>query len=82
MALTVQELIQQLSYQDPHAIVHFAYNYGDYWHTTVAPEVCAVEEGFVKESAYHGMPRLRDLDDVYNEDGERDADAQRVVIIS
>ncbi len=82
MALTVKQLIQQLSLQDPHAIVHFTYNYGDHWRTAVAPEVCGVEEGFVEESAYHGMDKLMDEDDVYNEDGERDADARRVVIIS
>lgn len=83
MALTVQELIDELKYMDPEAYVHFSYNYGDHWRTQVAPVVCSVEEGFVKDSDYHRMPKVVDEDEMYDEEGEmsEDPDVRRVVII-
>lgn len=82
MALTVKELIEQLSYMDQDAYVHFSYNYGDHWRTQVAPVVCNVSEGFVKHSDYHRMDKLLDEDDVYDEEtGDAPEDARRVVII-
>lgn len=82
MALTVKELIQQLSYMDQDAYVHFTYNYGDHWRTQVAPVVCNVTEGFVVESAYHQMDKLLDEDKVYDEEtGDVEEGARRVVII-
>ena len=82
MALTVQELIDELKYMDPDAYVHFSYNYGDHWRTQVAPVVRSVEEGFVQESGYHGMDKVIDECDVYDEEtGDTDPDVRRVVII-
>ena len=82
MALTVQELIDELKYMDPDAYVHFSYNYGDHWRTQVAPVVTGVEEGFVVESAYHNMDKVVDECDVYDEEtGDMDEDVRRVVII-
>jgi hypothetical protein len=54
----VKELIEELEGLPEDADVHYSYNYGDYWHTNVAPEVTIVETGFVKWSEYHRMPRL------------------------
>lgn len=82
MALTVQELIDELKYMDPDSYVHFSYNYGDHWRTQVAPVVVSVQEGFVQESGYHGMDKVIDDEDVYDEEtGDIDPDVRRVVII-
>ncbi len=61
--MTVAELIARLQNEDPEAPVHFAYPSGDYWRTTLAPEVRKVEELTVKLSAYHDKPALEDEDD-------------------
>jgi hypothetical protein len=66
--MTVAELIAALQGQDPDAQVHFVYDYGDHWHTSVAPQVASVETGAVKHSEYHRMPKVLDLDAVDNED--------------
>ena len=58
--MTVSELIQQLQACDPNMKVHFSYNCGDYWRTTVAPTVDRVEEAAVKFSDYHRMHKLVD----------------------
>ena len=72
--MTVAELIARLQSEDPEAVVHLAYNYGDRARTTVAPEVSTVEELTVRFSDYHGMPTLCD--------GDEDDDAQVVIVIS
>lgn len=74
--MNVKELKQQLDQFGDDMEVHFAYNYGDHWHTTVTPVVDAVDTGFVKHSAYHDMDKEvdADLDD-------RSEDAREVVII-
>ena len=82
MALTVKDLIEQLECMDPDAYVHFTYNYGDHWRTQVAPVACNVYEGFVEESAYHGMDKVIDDDEVYDEEtGDAADDVRRVVLI-
>jgi hypothetical protein len=82
MAITVQELINQLQFMDPNAEVHFTYNYNDHWRTQVAPEVDSVEVGYVRYSDYHRMNKVLDDDcDIYLEDGERDEDVTEVVLI-
>lgn len=68
--MTVAELIEALKGQDPNAEVHFVYDYGDHWHTNVAPEVSEVETGAVKHSDYHRMPRVLDLDTVEDEEDQ------------
>lgn len=44
--------------------VHFAYNYGDYWHTTVTQEVESVEVERVTDSAYHRTTTLVTQEDL------------------
>lgn len=80
--MRVRDLIDSLKEMDQDATVHFAYNYGDHWHTQVAPEIEEVNEGRVVHSNYHNMPRVVEL---YDEDGEDvpEADsASNVVILS
>jgi hypothetical protein len=74
--MTVRELIEVLQEQDPEAKVHFSYDYGDHWHTSVAPEVARVEDGRVTFSDYHRMAKLVDEDD------ERFDKAPPVVVLS
>ncbi len=74
--MKVRELISELKNFDMDAEVHFSYNFGDYWRTTVAPAVENVDEGFVKHSDYHGMDKVIDT----NEDETESRSA--VVILS
>ena len=56
--MRVGEVIALLQEFDPDTPVHFAYNYGDYWRTTVAPEVEQVDKESIKFSGYHNMPAI------------------------
>lgn len=58
--MNVRDLIEALTNLDPDAEVHFSYNYGDHWRTTVAPVVGNVNEGTVIWSGYHDMPKVTD----------------------
>jgi len=79
--MKVKDLIEQLGYMDQDADVHFAYGYGDYWRTTVAPKVTQVFEGAVVYSDYHRMDKLADEDFEDEEPGNPDENARRVVVI-
>jgi len=72
--MTVQELINELEQFDPEMEVHFAYNYGDYWKTIVAPKVSNVDMGLIKHSDYHSMDKVVDEED--------ETEAKEVVIIN
>lgn len=61
--MTVQELIEELSLYPDDMEVEFAYNYGDYWRTTVCKEIKNIDTGYVEYSAYHRMDKLIDNDD-------------------
>ena len=61
--MTVKELIEELSYQNPDAKVVFSYPSGDYWKTDLAGEVITVEEGDVTHSDYHDHLKIADSDD-------------------
>lgn len=74
--MKVQDLIDQLQQFDPLDEVHFSYNSGDHWRTTVAPIVRRVEMLPVVESEYHNKPMLIDDED------ERYDNAQQVVVLS
>jgi hypothetical protein len=78
--MQVFQLIEQLEYLDPNAEVHFTYNYGDHWRTRVAPTVDQVFEGVVKRSDYHGMDKLLDENDMYEDEGDFEG-TRRVVIL-
>ena len=81
--MNVAELIEELKLMDPEAEVHFAYNYGDHWRTTVAPRVDNVSEGVVEFSDYHRMDRLVE-EDYDDEDGcgaDQQTPPRRVVIL-
>lgn len=80
--MQVKELIEQLGCMDPEAEVHFAYNYGDYWRTEVAPRVERVHQGIVEYSDYHQMDRLVEDEEVYDEEtGEYRTDVRKVVVL-
>jgi len=78
--MTVQELIVQLLTLNPDAEVHFAYNYGDHWHTQVAPKVEEVSMGIVQYSDYHGMDRLMDEDGMNEDEGDFEGTRSAVII--
>ena len=80
--MRVKDLIEQLGYMDQDAEVHFSYNYGDHWHTKVAPTVDEVFEGVVERSDYHRMDKLVDDEDSYDEDtGDYKESVRRVVVL-
>jgi hypothetical protein len=80
--MKVSQLIEQLRFVDQDAEVHFAYGYGDYWKTQVAPSVGTIEEGAVEYSEYHRMDRLVDSEDCYDEEtGDYKQDVRRVVVL-
>jgi hypothetical protein len=78
--MQVKDLIEQLRSMNPDAEVHFSYNYGDHWHTEVAPTVDSVTEGLVKYSDYHRMDKLMDEDDMYEDEGDFEG-TRRVVVL-
>ncbi len=81
--MNVAELIEELKMFPEDAEVHFAYNYGDHWRTTVAPKVTSVQEGTVEYSDYQRMPKVVEED--YDDEDGCGADVQtppaRVVIL-
>ena len=79
--MQVFQLIERLMDLDPNAEVHFSYNYGDHWHTEVAPNVSQVDEGLVKYSEYHRMDKLMDENEMYEEEGDFEG-TRRVVVLS
>ena len=80
--MKVAQLIEELQMMDQEAEVHFAYNYGDHWRTTVAPRIDNISEGYVKFSDYHRMDKLVDEEDMFDEDtGEEKEGARRVIIL-
>jgi len=72
--MTVKELIESLEDFDPNMEVKFAYNFGDYWKSTVANKINYVDEGQVRYSSYHRTDKV--IDDIDQED-----DTKTVVII-
>lgn len=77
--MTVQELIEELSLYPDDMEVEFAYNYGDYWRTTVCKEIKNIDTGYVEYSAYHRMDKLLDNDD--EEDDEEETETKREVLL-
>jgi len=77
--MKVKDLIEALTAENPEAGVCIAYNYGDYWRTTVAPIIENVDTGYVKYSAYHDMPIIWNGAEV---DEVGDKDIENVVILS
>jgi hypothetical protein len=77
--MTVQELIEELSLYPDDMEVEFAYNYGDYWRTTVCKEIKNIDTGYVEYSAYHRMDKLIDNDD--EEDDEEETETKREVLL-
>lgn len=73
--MIVEELIAKLQQEDPKAEVHYAYPFGDYWDTEVAPKVGSVGEAYVTFSDYHRMDKLVDEPD------EDDGPTRRVVVL-
>jgi len=77
--LTLSELIERLedmkNYEgvSEDTPVVLAYNYGDHSKTQVAPFAKTIEEGVVKYSEYHRMPKVM---------GESSEQTMKVIIIS
>lgn len=69
--MKVAELIDELEQLNAEAEVHFVYNYGDHWRTNVAPAVKIVEEGYIRDSDYHRMPKVVEEDEDQKE-GDRE----------
>ena len=68
--MKVRELIELLQMENQDAEVHFTYNYGDHWHTEVAPRADRIDMGFIKYSDYHRMDQVVEPDyDDEPEDG-------------
>jgi len=77
--MTVQELIELLSNEDPKAQVHVTYSANDHWRTVLAPPVRSVDgEARIERSDYHGTDTLLDDDDC---DGETYDKARQVVAL-
>lgn len=70
--MKTRELIEKLQEIDPDGDgeVHFAYNYGDYWRTTVAPEVTKICLEIVHHSEYHSLPAISDGEHRHDDDVE------------
>jgi hypothetical protein len=80
--MKVSELIEQLSFLNQEAEVHFSYNYGDHWRTEVAPCVSSITEGVVEFSDYHRMDKMVDDEDCYDEEtGDYKTDVRKVVVL-
>jgi hypothetical protein len=77
--MLVRDLIELLEGYDADMEVHFAYNYGDYWRSEVAPNVNNVREGVVEYSEYHRMDKVADED--YDDEDESVVESQRRVVI-
>ena len=81
--MKVSQLIAMLEGEDQDADVHFSYNYGDHWHTEVAPKLSNVTVGIVEYSEYHRMDKMVDDEDCYDEDtGDYKADVRKVVVLA
>lgn len=76
--MKVSDLIDLLKDFNPEAEVLFAYNYGDYWRTTVAARIDSVADAKVVHSEYHSMDKVVMRDD---EDDEVPAGARSVVLL-
>jgi len=76
--MKVSDLIERLQEFDEDAEVHLSYDYGDHWHTTVAPSITKIDEGYVKRSDYHRMDAVCDDD---RAETCSDGDARRVIIL-
>ncbi len=80
--LTARELIEELSTlseADLDKEVRFCYNYGDHWHTLVAPGVRIVEPACVKHSRYHDMDKVVDDEDMKEQESVEGV--RRVILI-
>ena len=77
LMMKVRELIEELQQFADDVEVHFSYNYGDHWRTTVAPKANYVELLPVVYSQYHSMPKV-----IGDEDDVRYNDADKVVVIT
>lgn len=79
MALTVEDLIEELKHMPMDMEVRFTYNYGDHWRTQVAESVRSVDMGFVEYSDYHRMDKVVEPD--YEDEMEDPKDSYKAVVI-
>lgn len=83
MAMTVNELrtaLDELIAQGNGEVeIMFAYNYGDYWRSTVAQPLTIIAEAQVKHSDYHSMDKV--VENRMDEDEPAEIDGTRTVLI-
>lgn len=79
--MTVAELIEELQFFDNDMKVQFAYNYGDYWKTTVCKDIKDVDIGYVEYSEYHRMNKLVDEEDDDDTDEDTSSPKEQVLIL-
>lgn len=58
--MLVKELITLLETHNQESEVMFSYNYGDYWNTTIAADISAVDVVAVEPSEYHNTHKVVD----------------------
>ena len=85
-ALTINELEELLADAkrngaDGDTPVHFSYNYGDHWRTTVAPGAYNAELGKIEYSTYHSMHKVVDEEEMYDDEGNDVEHAGKQVLI-
>ena len=77
--LTVNDLLEMLQFQveqgNGEVAVHTSYNYGDHWHTVVAPPARDADLLNVERSDYHRMDKLT------QDDGEEQTDNSKLVFV-
>ena len=80
--MKVSQLIEKLGYMDADAEVRFSCCYGDHWRAQVASRVDSIQEGVVEYSDYHGMDKIVDDEDCYDEEtGDYKEDVRKVVVL-
>ena len=70
--MTVRDLKEMLEGQDDSMEVHFAYNFGDYWRTQVAPKASDADTRMVRYSDYHSMDKIDEDGDEEDDDNSRE----------
>ena len=75
--MKVKDLIKRLKGYDGDCEVHFSYDYGDHWHTEVAPKVKRLDYGEIGYSDYHSMDQV-----VKHADRDDFEEVKEVVVLS
>lgn len=77
--MKVKDLIEELQYLDPQAVVRVSYPPGDYWGSVVAVDIEVVEEATLAWSEYHEKWQLEV--DVYGDPKDIDEGTETTTCI-